>query len=42
MMFQNFAANADPSQGPARLARLRAALAAEGLAGFLVFILRVS
>jgi Xaa-Pro aminopeptidase len=35
-MFQNFSSAADPSKGPARLAALRAALAAQGLAGFLV------
>ncbi len=35
-MFQSFETTSDPSQGPARLARLREALAARGLAGFLV------
>ncbi len=35
-MFQSFDSHADPAQGPARLAALRARLAAEGLAGFLV------
>ncbi len=35
-MFQSFDAKADPAQGPARLAALRAALAADGLAGFIV------
>ncbi len=35
-MFQTFDAAADPAQGPARLAALRAVMAAEGLAGFMV------
>jgi Xaa-Pro aminopeptidase len=35
-MFQTFESTADPSQGPARLAALRAALAAAGFAGALV------
>ena len=35
-MFQTFDNPASPTQGPARLAALRAALAREGLAGFLV------
>jgi Xaa-Pro aminopeptidase len=35
-MFQSFETHASPAQGPARLARLRQALAAEALAGFLV------
>lgn len=35
-MFQTFDSHASPEQGPARLAALRARLAAEGLAGFLV------
>ena len=35
-MFQSFETTADPSQGPARLARLRDHLRAEGLAGFLI------
>jgi len=35
-MFQTFDSPASPTQGPARLAALRAALTAEGLAGFLV------
>ncbi|MDR0808627.1 MAG: aminopeptidase P family protein [Gemmobacter sp.] len=35
-MFQTFEAQADPSQGAARLAALRARLAVEGLRGFLV------
>jgi Xaa-Pro aminopeptidase len=35
-MFQSFDQTADPSSGPARLASLRAALAAEGLAGFII------
>jgi Xaa-Pro aminopeptidase len=35
-MFQSFETISDPSAGPARLAALRARLAAEGLAGFLV------
>jgi len=35
-MFQSFASVSDPSQGPARLATLRAHLAAQGLAGFIV------
>ncbi len=35
-MYQNFTANADPSQGPARLEALRAEMAREGLAGFIV------
>ena len=35
-MFQSFASSASPEQGPARLAALRQALAADGLAGFLV------
>jgi Xaa-Pro aminopeptidase len=35
-MFQTFDQVADPAQGPARLAALRARLAAEGLSGFLV------
>lgn len=35
-MFQTFDAAANPAQGPARLAALRAVMAAEGLAGFMV------
>ncbi len=35
-MFQSFAVTARPEQGPPRLAALRAKLAAEGLAGFIV------
>ncbi len=35
-MFQSFLSHADPAQGPARLADLRAVIAAEGLAGFMV------
>ncbi len=35
-MFQTFDVTANPTQGPARLAALRAVLAAEGLAGFIV------
>ena len=35
-MFQSFDTQASPAQGPARLAALRAALAAEGLAGFII------
>ena len=35
-MFQTFDSTASPGQGPARLAALRAALAAEGLQGFIV------
>ncbi|MCT8161019.1 aminopeptidase P family protein [Pseudoruegeria sp. SHC-113] len=35
-MFQTFTATSRPEQGPPRLARLRAELAAEGLTGFLV------
>ncbi|MDP4032941.1 MAG: aminopeptidase P family protein [Pseudorhodobacter sp.] len=35
-MFQSFTATSDPTQGPARLASLRAVLASEGIAGFLV------
>ena len=35
-MFQTFESPASPEQGPPRLAALRAALAAEGLAGFIV------
>lgn len=35
-MHQTFHATASPSQGPARLARLREALAIEGLAGFII------
>ena len=35
-MFQTFDTTASPAQGPARLAALRAELAARGLAGFLV------
>lgn len=35
-MLQTFEASADPSQGPVRLAALRAELAARGLAGFLI------
>ncbi len=35
-MFQTFDSHASPDQGPGRLAALRARLAAEGLAGFLV------
>lgn len=35
-MFQNFESHANPAQGPARLAALRGALAAGGLAGFIV------
>jgi len=36
MMRQSFTQTSDPSQGPARLAALRAAMAAEGLDGFLI------
>ncbi len=35
-MFQTFDQTSDPSAGPERLVRLRAALVAEGLAGFIV------
>ncbi len=35
-MFQSFETTSDPIQGPARLARLRDHLRAEGLAGFLI------
>jgi Xaa-Pro aminopeptidase len=35
-MFQTFDQTANPDQGPARLAALRAEMAAEGLAGFMV------
>ncbi|WP_323785868.1 aminopeptidase P family protein [Thalassovita sp.] len=35
-MFQSFEENANPSQGPARLAALRQVLAQDGLSGFLV------
>jgi Xaa-Pro aminopeptidase len=35
-MFQSFESMADPSSGPARLAALRRAMAAAGLAGFIV------
>jgi Xaa-Pro aminopeptidase len=35
-MFQSFDSHASPDQGPPRLAALRARLAAEGLAGFIV------
>ena len=35
-MFQTFDSAASPEQGPPRLAALRRALAAEGLAGFIV------
>lgn len=35
-MFQSFQETSNPSQGPARLAQLRAQLQAEGLAGFLI------
>src|SRR6185312_14406502 len=35
-MFQSFDAKSDPSQGPARVARLRQWLEKEGFAGFLV------
>ena len=35
-MFQSFEETASPAQGPARLADLRAALAARGLDGFIV------
>lgn len=35
-MLQSFHATATPAQGPARLAQLRKALAAEGLAGFII------
>ncbi|MEZ5674902.1 Xaa-Pro aminopeptidase [Thalassovita litoralis] len=35
-MFQSFQESSDPSQGPARLSRLRAELQRDGLAGFLV------
>lgn len=35
-MFQSFESHANPAQGPARLAMLRARLAAEGLQGFIV------
>ncbi|MCB6176643.1 aminopeptidase P family protein [Rhodobacter sp. Har01] len=35
-MFQSFESHASPEQGPSRLADLRAALAVEGLAGFIV------
>ena len=36
LMFQTFDSVASPAQGPARLAALRAVLASEGLAGFIV------
>jgi Xaa-Pro aminopeptidase len=36
MMFQTFDSTADPTQGPARLAALRSALQAAGMAGFIV------
>lgn len=35
-MFQSFEATSDPTQGPARLQRLRERLAAEGVQGFIV------
>ena len=35
-MFQTFETTANPAQGPARLAALRAVLAAEGLSGFII------
>ena len=35
-MFQSFESSADPTQGAPRLAALRGALAAAGLAGFIV------
>ncbi|SEN02171.1 Xaa-Pro aminopeptidase [Pseudorhodobacter antarcticus] len=35
-MLQTFADHANPAQGPARLAALRTALAAQGLAGFII------
>jgi Xaa-Pro aminopeptidase len=35
-MLQSFTEHANPAQGPARLAALRAALAAQGLAGFII------
>ncbi len=35
-MFQTFTSHADPTQGPARLATLRAHLAEQGLAGFII------
>ena len=35
-MFQTFTSHADPSQGPARLAALRAHLQQQGLAGFII------
>lgn len=35
-MFQTFTSHASPAQGPARLAALRVALAAEGLAGYII------
>lgn len=35
-MFQTFVSHASPAQGPARLAALRAVMAAEGLAGFII------
>ena len=35
-MFQTFDTQASPAQGPARLAALRLAVAAEGLTGYLV------
>ena len=35
-MFQSFADTASPDQGPPRLAQVRAAMLAEGLAGYLV------
>jgi len=35
-MFQSFESHANPDQGPARLAALRSALAAEGLSGFII------
>jgi Xaa-Pro aminopeptidase len=36
IVFQSFESTANPEQGPARLAALRMAMAAEGVAGFLV------
>jgi Xaa-Pro aminopeptidase len=36
MMFQTFDSHANPAQGPARLAALRAKLVVEGLAGFII------
>ena len=35
-MFQTFVSHASPAQGPARLAALRAVMAAERLAGFII------